>query len=410
MLCPKCGVFLLNSATVCDKCGAIIDIPKPEVEGDSNALHGTDPVGTPARNRQNTSPRQYDDAPVFQGDSQGLNRRFPDSVPTDLPNGQRIPGYGLPGQPYKPPKKGMSAFTKVFLILVAVVVGVLAVAGAMNRNKKGQTNTDSGPTPDQADNSPQNPSAPIDTTTEGSDESGEYTVKYVSHSIEKNYDGKDVLVIEYAWTNNSQKETSFTFACTDKVFQNGIECSSLAVLLDDVDTQKEFLDIKPGTTYNLKVGYILQDKTNAHVEVTDLMGKKMLMQKTIDLGGGEGTWEENSKVPAETSVRIRDSFLSKGHDGKTVLVIKYEVYNGEDHEITFSVQFVDKVFQNGVECSSFVFSDDVDATPAISSIKRGATIIVEEGYELQDMSDVEVEVKESFTDKVYVSQKLRVEK
>ena len=91
-------------------------------------------------------------------------------------------------------------------------------------------------------------------------------------------------------------------------------------------------------------------------------------------------------------------------------MIKYEVYNGEDHEITFSVQFVDKVFQNGVECSSFVFSDDVDATPAISSIKRGATIIVEEGYELQDMSDVEVEVKETFTDKVYVSQKLRVEK
>ena len=31
MLCPKCGVFLLNSATVCDRCGAIIDIPKPEV-------------------------------------------------------------------------------------------------------------------------------------------------------------------------------------------------------------------------------------------------------------------------------------------------------------------------------------------------------------------------------------------
>ena len=88
-------------------------------------------------------------------------------------------------------------------------------------------------------------------------ENAEHTFTIASHSVVKDRSGSDVLVIEYSWTNNSGKETSFMVACQDRVYQNGVECPSYAVLIDEVDSQQQMVDIKPGTTFNLKVGYVL---------------------------------------------------------------------------------------------------------------------------------------------------------
>lgn len=235
----------------------------------------------------------------------------------------------------------------------------------------------------------------------------EYEVKVVSHSIEKNYNGKDTLVIEYAWTNNSDKETSFMFSCSDKVYQNGVECSSVSILIDGVDSTKQMTDIKPGVTYNLKIGYELLDMTNAHVEVTDLYGKTVFLEETIDLGGGEGsTVVENPN--AKTQIRIVDAFLSKDYEKKDILVVHYEFTNGEDRATAFYSTFDDKAYQNGVECSDLTMCDDVDAKTALASIKPGVTTIVEEGYVLEDMSDVEIEIKKYLSKDVFFSQTLKI--
>ena len=230
-------------------------------------------------------------------------------------------------------------------------------------------------------------------------------VTIASHSVVKDKTGSDALVIEYEWTNNSDKETSFMVACSDTVYQHGIECPSYGVLVDEVDSQQETTDIKPGTTYHLKIAYQLQDNSNALVEVTDLLGREYYLAETIGLGGGEGNPGGNAGNAA-TTVKISEMFLSKDYKDRAVLVIKYEFTNGSDRPLAFSSTFVDKVYQNGVECSSMaVFCDDVDSSTTVASIKPGVTIIVEEGYLLNDTSEVDIEVKELFGNKVYLSER-----
>ena len=291
----------------------------------------------------------------------------------------------------------------------------LMLAGCSFGSSKGNDDTPAAsqpPVTDAGDNSGAGSSGQ-QTVTEKQTEvptSSQHTVSIVSHDVVKDKKGDQILLIEYAWTNNSDKETSFMVACRDKVYQNGIECPSYNAMLDEIDSTKQMTDIKPGVTFNLKIGYTLQDNTNASVEVTNLLGDKYFLKETIDLGGGEGKTTGDPASVSETTIKIADMFLSKDYEKKDVLVVKYEFTNGEDRPVIFSATFDDKVYQNGVECSSLaVFCDDVDSGTAIASVKPGVTYIVEVGYLLNDKSDVEIEVKEAFGDKVYLSEKRSIQ-
>ncbi len=111
----------------------------------------------------------------------------------------------------------------------------------------------------------------------------ESNIKIVSHSLGKDYEGKDVLVIEYAFTNTDDKAKSFNSSCQDSVFQNGIECTSTVIGCDEVDIQQQLNNVQPGVTYNLKVGYVLEDKSPANVVVKDLFGQKTILDAKISI-------------------------------------------------------------------------------------------------------------------------------
>lgn len=119
-------------------------------------------------------------------------------------------------------------------------------------------------------------------------ETADYTVKVVNTSIGKNYDDKPILIVEYAFTNSSDEATSFSTAVEDKAYQNDIECSSLTVISDEIDAQQALNDVRPGKTYNLKVGYLLQDtKTPVEIECKELFNfddsAAPLLTQTIEL-------------------------------------------------------------------------------------------------------------------------------
>lgn len=239
-----------------------------------------------------------------------------------------------------------------------------------------------------------------ETTTESNKESH---IKIVSHSLSKDHSGNDILIIEYSYTNIEEKPTSFSFACQDKVFQNGVECNS-TVICDDIDTQQQINDVQTGATYNLKVGYALQDMTNANVYITDLFGDETLVNKVIELGGGEGKSINTEKIE-ETSIKIIGHKLSKDYKDQDVLVVDYEFYNGNDKPESFIFAFSDKAFQNGVECDDSVFGcDDVDSQSQMSDIQPGVTIKVSVGYHIKDTSDVSIIVQDFITDKEYLSE------
>ena len=232
----------------------------------------------------------------------------------------------------------------------------------------------------------------------------ESNITIISHSLSKDYDDKDVLVIEYAYTNIEDDATSFSFACQDSVFQNGIECSSTIFGCDEVDAQQQLNDVQPGVTYNLKVGYLLQDMTNAHVIITDLFGNNTLLDETIDLGGGEGAVVDAENLQ-ETYVKVVGHHMSKDYKDEDVLVVDYEYYNGSDEAKSFIWSFSAKAFQNGVECDDTVLGcDDIDSENSMSEIQPGVTITVSKGYHVTDMSDVTVQVKGLLNDKEYTSE------
>lgn len=110
------------------------------------------------------------------------------------------------------------------------------------------------------------------------------SIKIVSASISEDYSGAPVLVVEYEYYNGDDKATSFTFACQDTAFQNGIECSSSVFGCNDVDSQQQLNDVQSKATYTLKVGYLLSDTTTPiNIVVTDLWGENEFINETISL-------------------------------------------------------------------------------------------------------------------------------
>ena len=114
----------------------------------------------------------------------------------------------------------------------------------------------------------------------------DFAVEIISTSLSKDYEGADVLVVEYNFTNNSDEAASFMFSCEDKAFQNGVECDSSVIGCDEIDSQQEMNDIQPGTTYTLKIGYHLQDATtpvDIQVKSLDFLNEEILLEQSITL-------------------------------------------------------------------------------------------------------------------------------
>ena len=93
---------------------------------------------------------------------------------------------------------------------------------------------------------------------------------------------------------------------------------------------------------------------------------------------------------------------AKDYSGTEVLVVTYEWTNNGDDAAMFSSAFTAKAYQNGIECTTAYMVDGVDAEKALTQIKPGATLEVQEAYKLNDNSDVSVEVTKwiSFDDAV----------
>lgn len=91
-------------------------------------------------------------------------------------------------------------------------------------------------------------------------EQSKYELSIKNSYISKDFEDKPVLVVTYEFKHHEEKSKSFSLSISDTAYQNGVECSSSA-FCDDIDTQMQLNDVKPDTTYTLKVGYKLQNET-----------------------------------------------------------------------------------------------------------------------------------------------------
>lgn len=159
------------------------------------------------------------------------------------------------------------------MLVAAVLAGTLALVGC-----GGSSGSSSNSAPAEKEEAPQEQPAEQQTAPEPEPEpepepaavETKYPTTIDGVRLAKDYEGKDVVIVTYTWTNGSDDTTSFAFSVNTKVFQNGIECES-NFFVDDADTDKYMSDVRPGTTITVEQAYTLQDLSDIEVEVSELI-------------------------------------------------------------------------------------------------------------------------------------------
>lgn len=106
----------------------------------------------------------------------------------------------------------------------------------------------------------------------GSGDIGDYHVEIKGYELTKDYKDRPAIIITYNWTNNSDKSTSFMTSISDEVYQSGVECETAILMNDKVNSDDQLKSIKPGTTYEVKVAYVLQNQaTDVEIEAKEFI-------------------------------------------------------------------------------------------------------------------------------------------
>lgn len=113
-----------------------------------------------------------------------------------------------------------------------------------------------------------------ETTNENEDNTfdcDDFTATYISHSVEKDYEGNPTLKVVFEYTNKSNETQSFIFQSKIQVFQNGVELDTAISLDDDKEYENAYKDIKPNATVTVARLFKLEDQSNIEMEVSELL-------------------------------------------------------------------------------------------------------------------------------------------
>lgn len=113
----------------------------------------------------------------------------------------------------------------------------------------------------------------------------------------------------------------------------------------------------------------------------------------------------------KTSITIKDYHLAKDYKDRDILVVNYDFYNGEKEPKSFMWLFDDKCFQNGVSCDDWVVGvDELEKSDSHAEVQPGYTQHLSVGYELKDLSDVNIVVEKYLnSDVVYINEILKLQ-
>ena len=109
---------------------------------------------------------------------------------------------------------------------------------------------------------------------ENSGKLGDYAIEIGDYALTKTYDGKDAIVINMKYTNNSEEAMSYMSSLIGTAYQDGVELST-AIIMDDsaYDVESEMKEVKTGTSIDIQVAYELSNTTSdVEFEVEEFLG------------------------------------------------------------------------------------------------------------------------------------------
>lgn len=111
-------------------------------------------------------------------------------------------------------------------------------------------------------------------TTAPQDSIGKYTLTIDSCRLAKDFQGNDVVIVKYIFTNVADEDASaFYVTFDDTVYQNGVGLNEAYVLADDANysADNQTREIKKGASIEVEAAYELNDTTtDIEVEVEEL--------------------------------------------------------------------------------------------------------------------------------------------
>lgn len=187
-----------------------------------------------------------------------------------------------------PQKSNVGIYIAVILILAFIIAILIANIGKLNNKYndlekyatqlENQLATASKPSAEATTTTipkTETVETPVQTTENG------LVIKYVSAEIVHKTKNEPILLVTYEFTNNSDEAASWIWDLRSKVFQNGIECGGY-VNHDNINTQMQENEIKPGTTITIIEGYPLYDVENPiTIEVSELFDDEPILTVNI---------------------------------------------------------------------------------------------------------------------------------
>ena len=102
---------------------------------------------------------------------------------------------------------------------------------------------------------------------------GGYSLVIDSCRLAKDYENKDVVIVKYKFTNNSDEPAPFYLTFDETVYQNGVGLNQAYILKDSANynADNQTKEIKKGASIDVEVAYELNDTTtDIEVEVKEL--------------------------------------------------------------------------------------------------------------------------------------------
>ena len=172
----------------------------------------------------------------------------------------------------------------VTVAVVSLLLGALLFGGSDGNSVEEPSKEPQNVVTEQQ-NQIEEPEVQNDITQNNNDVLGDYDVSIVSHRVTKNYDDSPVIIVKYAFTNNSDEAASFDWTIEDRLYQNGVELTETIIVDDNYNAELSYSEIKPGVTLELEKAYSMRDTASQiTVELSKLISfTDDVLTYTIDL-------------------------------------------------------------------------------------------------------------------------------
>lgn len=317
-------------------------------------------------------------------------------------------------EPVKEKAKVTKPKPKSKTLLIAVLIGAVAIAGilfALTHNKSGSAENTSAETTEESGENIEPASGDLielDEKIELEWDAGKVVLTH--YQLEKTEEDGDVVNLYFDYQKTGGEQESFTSAIETDVFQNGYELDEKTFTTVDAENNA-FNDLKTGASITAARGFILNDSSELSVVLTayDKDYNEVVKKTSItipddaaaDITGSKKYFEDTGETSIKDgkSVKTTEGELKltgykwTEYEGEEFLIVYYDYTNLLDKESSLAdSNFYSKVFQNGVEQDNSGWATTEAENHFFARVQKGTTIHCGRSYQLNDKSDIEVEL------------------